>query len=262
MRKLMTLAAAAMMLAAAQPAESLAQRFPSQTQEKNESKKVKSKSDSDSRLNQRRDVWLGLPGAGDNRRGRNDRANDARRDDRRGQNDRNRDDDRRFEDRRDRDDDSDGDNNKDDRQSQNRRGQDDRFDPPNRGNANGPAFCRSGAGHPVHGRQWCRDKGYGLGGNARWDQVRWDDVIFRRPQQRTNLELSRDVLSDVLGGVVFGRLDGRRRASGISEPLNGRWVNYDNRSVLLVNAGSYPLAELIDSNRDRRVDLVLVNAGR
>ena len=27
-------------------------------------------------------------------------------------------------------------------------------------NGQGPAFCRSGAGHPVHGRQWCRDKGW------------------------------------------------------------------------------------------------------
>ncbi|MBI3050575.1 MAG: hypothetical protein HYY76_19975 [Acidobacteria bacterium] len=27
-------------------------------------------------------------------------------------------------------------------------------------NGNGPAFCRSGAGHPVHGWQWCREKGW------------------------------------------------------------------------------------------------------
>jgi hypothetical protein len=25
---------------------------------------------------------------------------------------------------------------------------------------NGPAFCRSGAGHPVFGREWCREKGW------------------------------------------------------------------------------------------------------
>ncbi|CAN5333634.1 hypothetical protein BH18GEM1_BH18GEM1_20700 [soil metagenome] len=28
---------------------------------------------------------------------------------------------------------------------------------------NGPPFCRSGAGHPVHGRRWCLEKGWGLG---------------------------------------------------------------------------------------------------
>ncbi len=26
----------------------------------------------------------------------------------------------------------------------------------------GPPFCRSGAGHPVHGRRWCEDRGYGV----------------------------------------------------------------------------------------------------
>jgi hypothetical protein len=32
-----------------------------------------------------------------------------------------------------------------------------------RGNSNargGPAFCRSGAGHPVHGWEWCRQRGW------------------------------------------------------------------------------------------------------
>ena len=28
----------------------------------------------------------------------------------------------------------------------------------------GPKFCRSGEGHPVHGRRWCEQKGYGIGG--------------------------------------------------------------------------------------------------
>lgn len=36
--------------------------------------------------------------------------------------------------------------------------------------AGAPAFCRSGAGHPVHGRRWCLDKGFGLGDR--------DDVFF------------------------------------------------------------------------------------
>ena len=29
----------------------------------------------------------------------------------------------------------------------------------------GPAFCRSGAGHPVWGLEWCLEKGWGLGSN-------------------------------------------------------------------------------------------------
>lgn len=48
----------------------------------------------------------------------------------------------------------------------------------------GPSFCRSGAGHPVHGRQWCLDKGWGVGSSGRVYRERdrlyfWDgdDVI-------------------------------------------------------------------------------------
>ena len=36
-------------------------------------------------------------------------------------------------------------------------------------NGNGPAFCRSGEGHPVHGRQWCRDKGWDVSGTSVFD---------------------------------------------------------------------------------------------
>lgn len=34
----------------------------------------------------------------------------------------------------------------------------------------GPKFCRTGAGHPVFGRRWCLEKGFGLGDR--------DDVFF------------------------------------------------------------------------------------
>jgi hypothetical protein len=30
----------------------------------------------------------------------------------------------------------------------------------------GPAFCRSGEGHPVHGWQWCREKGWDRAGRS------------------------------------------------------------------------------------------------
>jgi len=35
-----------------------------------------------------------------------------------------------------------------------------------------PAFCRSGAGHPVHGRQWCINQGHGLGSRGDVDRGR------------------------------------------------------------------------------------------
>jgi|SRR5687767_9255148 len=43
-------------------------------------------------------------------------------------------------------------------------------------NGNGPSFCRSGAGHPVFGREWCREKG-------------WD---VSRDRDRTRAERDRD----------------------------------------------------------------------
>ena len=36
----------------------------------------------------------------------------------------------------------------------------------------GPSFCRSGAGHPVHGRRWCLRKGFGLGRDVFFDTRR------------------------------------------------------------------------------------------
>ena len=35
----------------------------------------------------------------------------------------------------------------------------------------GPAFCRSGAGHPVFGWEWCRERGWGNSSAARNDRI-------------------------------------------------------------------------------------------
>lgn len=36
----------------------------------------------------------------------------------------------------------------------------------------GPPFCRNGQGHPVHGRRWCEEKGFGLGSDVgRYDPL-------------------------------------------------------------------------------------------
>src|SRR5688572_1210234 len=42
--------------------------------------------------------------------------------------------------------------------------------------AGGPAFCRSGAGHPVFGMAWCQERGWSGNGGA---------VAARRAQSRT-----------------------------------------------------------------------------
>lgn len=124
-----------------------------------------------------------------------------------------------------------------------------------------PSFCRSGAGHPVWGRQWCVDKGFGLG----FDQdIRWargvdaDNVIFRRDVNDT--DMTRSVLLDVLGDVVFNRLATHAITLGFVEPLTGRWIGQPTGGprVLLVSSGARPVAELVDVNRDGRAELMLV----
>ena len=52
------------------------------------------------------------------------------------------------------------------------------------GRGEGPAFCRSGAGHPVHGWQWCADKGFtgaGVRNSPRQDRDPIGSVIQRWP---------------------------------------------------------------------------------
>jgi hypothetical protein len=122
-----------------------------------------------------------------------------------------------------------------------------------------PSFCRSGEGHPVFGRQWCREKGFGLG-SERWDSRRMGDVILRQPRSgRYDQRLDRRGLVDVLGDVVFSRFDtlGRQHGSG---PVYGTWLDngYGYGSSLQLWVGSVPFAELVDTNRDGRVDRVLV----
>ena len=124
-----------------------------------------------------------------------------------------------------------------------------------------PSFCRSGAGHPVWGRQWCVDKGFGLGVDH---DVRWaratdvDNVIFRR--EVNDADLTRNVLFDVLGDVVFNRLAAHAITLGFVDPLAGRWIGQPTGGprVLLLSSGSRPVAELVDVNRDGRADLMLV----
>jgi hypothetical protein len=126
--------------------------------------------------------------------------------------------------------------------------------------AGAPAFCRSGAGHPVFGRQWCLDKGFGLGRDTGlWGTARMGDVILRSPDARQRIELNRRTLADVVGDVVFGRLEARRQALGATDPLTGRWLPAENGGhVLHVRSGAEPIAELVDRNGDGRVDLVLL----
>jgi hypothetical protein len=135
---------------------------------------------------------------------------------------------------------------------------DERWDQQRRGN--GPAFCRSGQGHPVHGRQWCQQKGFGLG-NERWDRARWDDVIFGQPRDRRRYEdgrtMNRGTLADILGDVVLRRFEnhGSQHARG---PITGQWLTGVDGRIMQLSIGGVPFAQLVDSRGRGRADQILL----
>ncbi|MGH7443944.1 MAG: hypothetical protein ACREKM_03665, partial [Longimicrobiales bacterium] len=151
------------------------------------------------------------------------------------------------------------------RDDRDRRDYDRRYDDDRDRNGKGPKFCRNGSGHPVHGRAWCRDKGWDRDRewdrrdrDRRWDRVDWGDVIFGRGDRRGD-RFGSNVLLDLLGDRVYGRLDNHRRSRGYDSRLDGRWDSYGSGHVLQVFAGGVPIAQLIDANRDGRAEMVLLN---
>ena len=84
------------------------------------------------------------------------------------------------------------------------------------GKGGGPAFCRSGAGHPVHGWEWCRQKG--------WDQAGTSPVrgtAVRRDRQET-VYSDRNGSGRQFGDVAFdnGYADGYEK--GLEDARDGR----------------------------------------
>jgi hypothetical protein len=132
---------------------------------------------------------------------------------------------------------------------------------PDRNKNGAPSFCRSGAGHPVWGRQWCIDKGFGLGTDEdfRWARaIDFNNVVFQRPITTTEL-LTRDLLAGLLGDNAFNRLAAHAITLGLVEPLAGRWIGEPvGPRVLLVSSGPRPIAEMVDVDRDNRADLLVV----
>ena len=105
---------------------------------------------------------------------------------------------------------------------------------------NGPAFCRTGAGHPVHGRQWCRDKGYGLG-NERADRRERDDRYDPRYPGRVGQDGRNDRRDS-------GRIGGEDRRypgdDGRYEERNLRWRRANFGDLRFRFSGSLPGREL------------------
>lgn len=124
-----------------------------------------------------------------------------------------------------------------------------------------PAFCRTGDGHPVFGRRWCLEKGFGLD-RVSWTRGGLGDIIFRRVPRRDGAILERPGLADVLGEVVLGRLLARSGLDRDGTPLTARWrtLQESGARVLQIRAGSRPLAELTDLDGDGAVDVQLRSA--
>ena len=133
---------------------------------------------------------------------------------------------------------------------------DDRYDRNRK--SSGPKFCQNGQGHPVHGRAWCRQKGWD---NASLRNTGWGDVILRRPRYEQS-SLGSSVLEQILGRTVYNRFDGQRSRLGLNSNMTGQWRNTSNGTVLDLFASGIQIAQLIDRNRDGRADVVLMNYGR
>ena len=149
-----------------------------------------------------------------------------------------------------------------DRDDDDRVGLFDRVRDDERETAGSPSFCRSGAGHPVWGREWCVDKGFGLGEDGRWGRATdLEDIVLRAPRTERDV-LDRGGLVEILGDIVFGRLAVQSLVLGADEPLTGRWIGRDDGPrILRVTAGDLAVAELVDADRDDDVDVLLVNLG-
>ena len=126
----------------------------------------------------------------------------------------------------------------------------------------GPAFCRTGVGHPVHGRAWCLRKGFGLG-PVPWARARLDGVRLGesdRPR-RFDGRLGSRALAAILGEEVLERLLDRAGVDASTSFLNGRWQEAAGRPearVLQLRVVDRPLAEITDLDADGRADAVLV----
>jgi hypothetical protein len=121
---------------------------------------------------------------------------------------------------------------------------------------NGPAFCRSGEGHPRYGREWCRQKGYEVGRGRGWERERWGNIVYRDSNRRRNHRYDRSELASLLGNSLVNRFESHGRQYG-SGPVTGYWLPEDN-GVLQLSVGGTPIARLVDTNSDRHVDYLLL----
>lgn len=121
-----------------------------------------------------------------------------------------------------------------------------------------PAFCRTGEGHPVFGRSWCVEKGFGLGRGG-WRRGGIGDIIFRSTPGRDGAILDRSGIEEILGEVILGRVLESSQSGRRGAPLTARWLELEEPGarVLQLRSGGRPLAELTDLDLDGTVDVTL-----
>lgn len=125
-----------------------------------------------------------------------------------------------------------------------------------------PPFCRSGLGHPAHGRAWCRRQGFALG-PLPWVRARLGDVRVgesERPRRFDGRLGARDLVA-ILGEDVLRRLLDEAGREASSSFLNGRWqdgVAGPDVRVLQIRVVDRPLAEINDLDADGRAEAVLL----
>ncbi len=131
-----------------------------------------------------------------------------------------------------------------------------------KGNAkNGPSFCRSGAGHPVYGRQWCIEQGFGLG-EASWRRAGPGKIKFARVPEGA-IQPGRLGWREVAGILTDAVLDEIFRESSYEldrERVAGEWRGGASEGLLVfeLTLGGEPVAELTDLDLDGNVDVLLI----
>lgn len=114
-----------------------------------------------------------------------------------------------------------------------------------------PDYCYSGDGHPLGGREWCHRRGYPVG--AGWVRESGRDFVMERPMAPIN----RAALAASIGSDLALELDVQRARFGFSEPLAGSYVaTLEYGNVLRVRSGRLQVAEIVDRDRDGRVDAI------
>lgn len=123
-----------------------------------------------------------------------------------------------------------------------------------------PAFCDSGAGHPLYGREWCHERGFRLGDV--WQRRSVKDISVQRPPSGGRT-LDRAQIAQRYGNRLAQWINEARTGLQLADSVTARWVSTpDGGSILGFQVGSTQIAEVIDRNRDGRAEVVWIARAR